>query len=132
MIKKWKVFTPRANNIGTELADDNFNTIIGKPNSVCTEAYILIGEGLDLDEKKCENLCKYFKTQFARYMHSLAKASHDATSKTYSYIPLQDFSDESDINWTDSISGIDEQLYDKYKLDIPEIEFIKKMIKPMV
>lgn len=62
----------------------------------------------------------------------IAKASHDATSKTYSYIPLQDFSDESDINWTDSISGIDEQLYDKYKLDIPEIEFIKKMIKPMV
>lgn len=74
LIKKWKVFTPRANNIGTELADDNFNTIIGKPNSVCTEAYILIGEGLDLDEKKCENLCKYFKTQFARYMHSKGKS----------------------------------------------------------
>lgn len=38
-IDKWKVFTARANNIGTELKDDNFNTIIGNPGTICTETY---------------------------------------------------------------------------------------------
>ena len=47
-ISKYKVFTPRANNIGTELNDDNLNTFIGKPNTVCTESYIVVGINLEL------------------------------------------------------------------------------------
>src|SRR5699024_1921053 len=42
-IEKFKVFTPRANNIGTELNDDNLNTFVGKPNTICTESYIVVG-----------------------------------------------------------------------------------------
>lgn len=30
---------PYVNNIGTELNDDNQNTFIGEPNSVCTETF---------------------------------------------------------------------------------------------
>ena len=131
LINKWKVFTQRANNIGTELNDDNLNAFVGNPNTVCTEAYIVIGENLDLNKEKCENICKYFKTRFARYMHSLAKASHDATSKTYTYVPLQDFSNKSDIPWSKSISDIDKKLYKKYHLEKSEIRFIEKLIKPM-
>ena len=131
LIKKYKVFTPRANNIGTELNDDNLNTFIGKPNSVCSEAYMVAGTGLDLDENGCQNLCKYFKTKTARYLHGLAKASQDATSKTYQYVPLQDFTNGSDINWDEDISSIDKQLFQKYGFSEHESEYIERKIKSM-
>ncbi|MHB0756135.1 Eco57I restriction-modification methylase domain-containing protein [Polaribacter sp. M15] len=130
-ISEYKVLTARANNIGTELNDDNLNTFIGKPNTICTESYIVVGIGLKLDESSASNLCKYFKTKFARFQHSIGKAGQDATSKTYKFIPVQDFTSKSDINWTKSVEQIDQQLYKKYKLSNEEIEFIEKMIKPM-
>ena len=64
-------------------------------------------------------------------MHSLAKASHDATSKTYKFVPLQDFTSKSDIDWSLSIADIDKQLYKKYHLTPEEIAFIDSMIKAM-
>lgn len=130
-IDKYKVFTPRANNIGTELNDDNLNTFIGKPNTICTESYIVIGVNLSLDEHSAKNVSQYLTTKFARFLHSLGKASQDATSKTYKFIPLQDFTAKSDIDWSKSISEIDQQLYKKYSLSEEEISFIESMIKPM-
>ena len=131
LINIYKVFTPRANNIGTELDDDNFNTIIGHPGMICTEAYIVLGVGLKLNSISAKNLSIYMTTKFARFMHSIAKASHDASKKTYGFIPLQDFTNKSDIDWSKSIEDIDRQLYKKYKLTKEEIEFIEKNIKPM-
>lgn len=130
-IDKYKVFTPRANNIGTELNDDNLNTFIGEPNTICTESYIVIGVNLNLDTVSASNLCKYFKTKFARFQHSVGKASQDATSKTYKFVPLQNFTSTSDINWNESITEIDQQLYKKYDLSNEEIKFIEDMIKAM-
>lgn len=130
-IDKYKVFTPRANNIGTELNDDNLNTFIGNPNTICTESYIVVGVNLNLDETSASNLCKYFTTKFARFQHSVGKASQDATSKTYKFVPLQDFTVISDIDWNISIGEIDKQLYKKYGLTKEEIDFIETMIKPM-
>lgn len=130
-IDKYKVFTPRANNIGTELNDDNLNTFIGEPKTICTESYIVLGVNLNLDEISADNLSKYFTTKFVRLLHSLAKASQDATSKTYKFVPLQDFTNSSDIDWSKSIPEIDQQLYTKYGLNEEEIEFIERMIKPM-
>lgn len=130
-IDVWKVFTARANNIGTELNDDNLVTKLGKPKLICTESYLLLGVGLKLNESSAKKICKYFTTKFARFMHSLAKASQDATAKTYKFVPLQDFSSASDIDWSKSIPEIDKQLYKKYKLSKDEVNFIEKMIKPM-
>lgn len=130
-INCWKVFTPRANNIGTELNDDNLNSIVGKPNTVCTESYIMIGAGLDLNLNSSNNLSKYTKTKYFRFMHSLAKASQDATAKTYRFVPLQDFTPNSDIDWSKTIPEIDKQLYAKYGLTDDEIAFIEEKIKPM-
>ena len=130
-IDEYKVFTSRANNIGTELNDDNLVTVIGKPNTVCTESYLILGINLNLTEVSAENLSKYCKTKFARFMHSLAKASQDATSKTYQFVPLQNFTAQSDIDWSATIPQIDQQLYAKYSLSPEEIAFIEKMIKPM-
>lgn len=121
MVNKWKVFTPRANNIGTELNDDNLNTFLGEPDTVCTEAYIAVGGDLDLNKASATHLMKYFNTKLVRFMHSLAKASHDASKTTYRFVPVVDFSEE----WTD------EKLYAKYGLTQEEINLIESSIKPM-
>ena len=73
----------------------------------------------------------YLRTKFARFFHSLAKASQDATSKTYRFVPLQDFTKSSDIDWSQSVSEIDVQLYDKYGLSEKERQFIESKIQPM-
>lgn len=130
-IENWKVFMPRANNIGTELNDDNLNSFIGKPNEICTESYLVIGAELNLDERSSENLAKYMKTKFLRYLHSLLKSSQDATSKTFEFVPIQDFTNDSDIDWSKSIHEIDLQLYKKYSLSDDEIEYIESKIKEM-
>ncbi len=127
----WKVMTPYANNIGTELSDDNLNSFVAKPNSVCTETYILIGIGMLLDEIQCQNISIYLKTKFARFMLSLSKNSQHGTSKTYQFVPMQDFTSTSDIDWSKPVSGIDKQLYAKYGLSEDEISFIEEKIKPM-
>ena len=119
-VGKWKVFTSRANNIGTELNDDNLNTFIGKAE-ICTESYIVIGADMNLTEETAKNLASYLRTRFARFCHSLAKASQDATSKTYRFVPILDFTK----SWTD------EELYKKYDLSQDEINFLEEMIKPM-
>lgn len=130
-INKWKVYVPRANNIGTELNDDNLNSFVGEPNSICTEAYIAVGVYTDMDVVEAKNLCKYLTSKFARFLHKQAKASQDASSKTYRFIPLQDFTGKSDIDWSKPIDNIDEQLFDKYNLSQEEREHIKNSIKDM-
>lgn len=130
-INRFKIFTSRANNIGTELNDDNLNTFIGGPGTICTESYMVLGADLKLDNQAAVNLSKYCSTKFVRFMHSLAKASQDATAKTYKFVPVQDFTPKSDIDWTKSIPEIDQQLYKKYQLSAEEVAFIESMIKPM-
>ncbi len=120
-IEKWKVITPRANNIGTELNDDNLNTFVEEPGTICTEAYLVIGAELNLNENSAKNLARYLKTKFARFLHSIAKASQDATSKTYRFVPVMDFS----IEWTDKL------LYKEFHLSQAEIDLIETSIKPM-
>ena len=120
-IDGWKVIMARANNIGTELNDDNLNAFVGPPKMICTESYLIIGGGCNYNEQECKNLCTYLKTKFARYMHKIAKSSQDATSKTFRFVPILDFSKP----WTDA------ELYLKYDLTLDEIAFIESMIKPM-
>lgn len=130
-VDKFKVYIARANNIGTELNDDNLNAFIGEPNTICTESYLTIGVDLGLNEVSSNNLIQFLSTKFARFLHSVGKASQDATSKTFKFVPLQDFTSNSDIDWSKSIPEIDQQLYSKYGLDDNEKAFIEKMIKPM-
>ena len=130
-IDVWKVYVPESNNIGTELNDDNQNSIIGKPGTICTETYLVVGAELSLNGSSTKNLSVYLRTRFARFMHSLAKISQHGTSRTYNFVPLQNFTSKSDIDWSKSIEEIDKQLYKKYGLTKEEIKFIESMIKPM-
>ncbi|MBK7128002.1 MAG: Eco57I restriction-modification methylase domain-containing protein [Crocinitomicaceae bacterium] len=130
-IDVWKVYVPESNNIGTELNDDNQNSIVGEPKTICTETYLVVGAELSLNKISSKNLSNYLRTRFARFMHSLAKISQHGTSTTYQFVPLQNFTSKSDIDWSKSIEEIDKQLYKKYRLTKEEISFIESMIKPM-
>ena len=119
--ENWKVYMPYATNIGTELNDDNLNTFIGEPNSICTETFLLVGVGMDLNEVSAQNLSNYLRTKFVRFLNSLAKISQHGTAKTFRFVPVQDFSKA----WTDN------ELYEKYGLSKKEIAIIENSIKPM-
>lgn len=58
-------------------------------------------------------------------------ASQHISKETFQFVPLQDFTPASDIDWTQSVADIDRQLYRKYGLSDEEVAFIEKMIKPM-
>lgn len=117
----WKVFMPYANNIGTELNDDNQNTFLGEPNSVCTETFLAVGQDDNLGKEQCINLSNYLRTKFARFLLSLTKISQHGTSKIYRFVPVVDFNEE----WTD------EKLYAHFGLTEEEINLIETSIKPM-
>ena len=59
------------------------------------------------------------------------KVTQNNKKDTWEYVPLQDFSKNSDIDWSKSIKEIDQQLYKKYGLNENEIKFIEEKIKPM-
>ena len=71
------------------------------------------------------------KTKFLRMLVSAIKTTQHATRMVYILVPLQDFTANSDIDWSQSISSIDQQLYKKYGLTQEEIDYIEKTIKPM-
>ncbi|MCQ2344319.1 MAG: Eco57I restriction-modification methylase domain-containing protein [Paludibacteraceae bacterium] len=119
-------------------AGENFpHQIIGVPffgekNSVCTDTYIVIRpqNGFDSDEE-CNNALLYIKTKFFRYLVFVKKKTQDAARDVYQFVPIQDFTDKSDINWSKPVAEIEQQLYKKYNLTADEIAFIESMIKPM-
>ena len=112
---------PYANNIGTELNDDNQNTFVVMPGTACTETFLIVGADMNLTEQSASNLSMYLQSKFARFLLSQAKISQHGTAKTYIFVPTQDFSKP----WTD------EELYAKYHLTPEEIAFIEATIKPM-
>lgn len=124
----YKIFIPR--NFGSGRIEDNiFTTIIGHPYEICTETFVQIYPFNSYEETL--NCDKYLKTKFVRFMIGIRKQDQGASRDVYSFVPIQDFSDNSDIDWSKSIPEIDQQLYAKYHLTNEEIDFIEKMIKPM-
>ena len=64
-------------------------------------------------------------------MLDVLKITQDNTRPTWRLVPLQNFTNESDIDWSKSIPEIDQQLYRKYGLEDDEIEFIESHVKEM-
>ena len=130
---KYKVMLPKANGsgaLGEVLSTPLIGTpLIGTPLIGYTETYISIGETDSLAE--AEAILKYIKSKFARCMLGILKVTQDNTKKVWQFVPLQDFTEKSDIDWSKSVTQIDQQLYKKYNLSDQEIAFIESMIKPM-
>lgn len=99
------------------------------PYQICTQTF-LVGGTFD-NRNEAENYKKYLSTKFVRFLLVLSMTSQDLSMEKFQFVPLQNFTLRSDIDWSKSISEIDQQLYVKYHLNDKEIAFIEKMIKPM-
>lgn len=134
IMNSWKIFISKANGGAGLLTDDKPVSIIGKaylaePKSVCTDSLIPIGCFKTREE--AENLCKYMSTKFLRFMVGIVKSSQNLYQPVYKFVPLQDFSNKSDIDWNKNIHNIDKQLYQKYNLSESEIDYIENKIKEL-
>ena len=130
MAKKFKVYISKAYGAGEVYPHQIINIpILGDKNTCCTETYLAIGP---FETKEiAENVISYMKTKFFRLLVLLIKNTQNAMKKVYQFVPLQDFTSASDIDWSQSVAAIDRQLYAKYGLSEEEVAFIEGMIKGM-
>lgn len=64
-------------------------------------------------------------------MFGILKRTQANTPGKWQWVPLQDFTSTSDIDWSKSVADIDRQLYAKYNLEEKEIAFIESHVKEM-
>ncbi len=128
-LEKYNVFVPEANGTGA-IGEVLSTPLIGAPLIGVTDTFISIGK---FDKEIYAKAClKYIKSKFARTMLGVLKATQHNPKQTWMYVPLQDFTSSSDIDWTKSVHEIDLQLYDKYGLTAEERNFIETHVKEMV
>ena len=134
IMNSYKIFTSKGNGAAGTLDYTTPNSIIGKAyigekNSVCTDSLIPIG--CFNNKLEAINLQKYMQTKFLRYLVGVMKTSRNIYQIVYKLVPIQDFTEESDIDWNKPIDEIDEQLYSKYGLTNEEKQCIESLIKKM-
>lgn len=126
--QSYKVLLPRAN--GSGVFGEVFSTpMIGTPMDITTDTFLEVGTFKNFDE--ANNLLKYIKTKFFRAMVGVKKTAVFNYRDCFTFVPLQDFTSSSDIDWTKSIHEIDLQLYKKYNLSDEEIDFIETRVREM-
>lgn len=124
---KYKVALPAANEsnkLGWMAAPE-----VVEPGVAVTQTFLTIGSFETEDEAKA--CFAYVKTKFARAMLYVLKVTQHNPRSTWKFVPAQDFSSDSDINWTKTIPEIDAQLCAKYGLDPNEIAFIEDEVTPL-
>ena len=119
---------PKANGTGA-IGEVLSTPLIGEPLIGYTQSFI--GIGSVSTESEAEAILKYVKSKFARAMLGILKITQDNPPERWALVPLQDFTLASDINWSKSVSEIDQQLYAKYGLSNEEINFIESHVKEM-
>ncbi len=128
-LDKYKIFVPGSNGSGA-LGEVLSTPLIGEPLIGYTQTFISFG-AFD-NKEEAENLLKYIKTKFARVMLGTLKITqNNKTKEVWKNVPLQNFTSTSDIDWSQSIAEVDQQLYKKYGLSEEEIQFIESKVKEM-
>jgi len=132
-LDRYKIILPKANGsgaIGEVLSTPLIGEpLIGEPLIGYTETFIAIGAFVtEFEAKAC---LKYIKGKFSRAMLGILKITQDNTKETWRKVPIQDFTLNSDIDWSQSIENIDQQLYKKYNLSQDEIDFIESKVRAM-
>lgn len=125
--QKYKVALPAANEsnkLGWMAAPE-----VVEPGVAVTQTFLTIG-AFDT-ESEARACLSYVKTKFARAMLYVLKVTQHNPRATWRFVPAQDFTTASGIEWTKSIPEIDQQLYVKYGLDADEIAFMEDQIAPM-
>ena len=127
--EKYKVILPASNGSGA-LGETLSTPLVGEPLVGYTQTFISFGSFND--DSEVQNVFKYVKSKFMRVMLGTMKITqHNQSKEVWKNVPLQDFSSNSDIDWTKSIPEIDQQLYKKYGLNQEEINFVEEKVKPM-
>ena len=93
--------------------------------------HTFLGFGGFETRSEADAVLKYIKTKFARALLGVLKVTQDLNADKWKYVPLQNFTENSDIDWSKSIAEIDQQLYKKYSLTPDEIKFIETHVKEM-
>lgn len=127
-LEKFKVIVPKSNGSGA-IGEVLSTPLIGEPLIGVTQSFISFG-AFD-NESDANAALKYIRSKFARTLLGVLKVTQDNSKEVWRFVPLQDFSEDSDIDWNKSVEEIDRQLYAKYGLSDEEIAFIESMIKPM-
>lgn len=135
LIGSWKVIMSKAAAEHAGQTDSNGRKkIIARlevlpPSTICTESYLLLSAFEN--EEEANNMKKYMQTQFVRFLLSSILITQNIAKDKFAFVPLQDFTPSSDIDWSQSVADIDRQLYKKYGLTDEETAFIERTIKPM-
>lgn len=125
---KYKVLVPESNGNG-HFGEIISNPFIEKPYEGYTQTFLGIGSLNTIEEAR--GLLRYIKSKFARTMLGTLKVTQHNPISTWVNVPMQDFTENSDIDWSKPISEIDQQLYKKYGLNQEEISFIETKVKEM-
>ena len=124
----FKVFVPKSNGSGA-IGEVVSTPLVGSPLVGSTQTFISVGA---FDTAVEAGAClAYIKTKFCRAMLGILKVTQHNPPQTWAKVPLQDFTENSDIDWSKKIFEIDRQLYEKYKLTAEEINFIESKVKAM-
>ena len=127
-LDSYKLFLPKASGTGV-FGEAITLPVIGDKAVGNTETFISIG---NFENKAHAEHCKlYICSKFARALLNVLKTTQDITPQKWKYVPLQDFTSPSDIDWDKSIADIDEQLFNKYGLNEQERNFIRNKVKEM-
>lgn len=127
-LDNYKVCLPQAQGNGI-FGEKISKPFVEPPRTGTTETFISIGNFKNKVE--ADNLCKYVCTKLARALLGVLKVTQNGNKPVWAYVPLQDFTSHSDIDWSQSIPDIDKQLYKKYGLSQEEIDFIESHVKEM-
>lgn len=129
VVDKYKVIVASADGAAVKSGRVVGVPSVAAPGTGFTQTFMSIGR-FD-SEAEAEACAKYVKTKFARALLGVLKTTQHNSAIKWKHVPLQDFTPGSDLDWSKSISQIDQQLYSKYALDADEIAFIEAQIKPM-
>ena len=127
-LDKYTLLISKANGAG-QFGEILSEPEIAEPGIGYTQTFIAVGSFDTLQE--VQNTEKYIRTKFARAMLGILKITQDCPGPKWAFVPLQNFTHASDIDWSKSIPEIDQQLYAKYGLDESEIAFIESHVKEM-
>lgn len=127
-INGYKVFIAESNGSGA-YGEVLSTPLVGAQFTSSTPTFISIGNFNSEDD--AEHLLKYIKTKFVRALLGILKKTQHNPVLTWSYVPLQDFTSNSNIDWSKSIHEIDIQLYRIYGFLPNEIDFIENNVKEM-
>ena len=132
-LNKYKVLVPKSNGSGA-IGEVLSTPLIGSPligSPLIGYTFSFIGIGAFDTKNEAENAMKYIKSKFTRTMLGVLKITQDNLPDKWEYVPLQNFTEHSDIDWSQSVADIDKQLYTKYGLSQDEIDFIESHVKEM-